>query len=157
MNAGLLPILLLSPVLVAAGVSDLRIMRIPNKLVLIALALFVVTAPLLTWHEIGMRVAAAGIVFAIGFALFVANMFGGGDVKLLAALMLFVPSTALVPFGYIFSFSLLVGIVFIVTLQSSPLSRRLGWVSSRAKGKLPMGISIALAGILLPIVLMVTA
>ncbi|MDE1990940.1 MAG: prepilin peptidase, partial [Rhizobiaceae bacterium] len=73
--------------LTAAALSDLFTMTIPNRVSLILLGAFVVLAPLLgvPLPLIGMHFAAAAIVFFVCFALFAANVMGGGDAKLLAA------------------------------------------------------------------------
>lgn len=72
-----------APLLVAA-VWDLATFRIPNVLNLVYLALFPVAALLAPgpvdwlWH-----LAAFGLVFVVGIAMFSFGLFGGGDVKLL--------------------------------------------------------------------------
>lgn len=149
----LLPFLLLMPILVAAAYMDLRDMRIPNYLVLAAIAIFLVTAPLVGWEELQWRLVAAASVFLIGFVLFALNLFGGGDVKLLSAVMLFIPSQSLQVFGLVFSASLLLGILFILCLRATAVLQSSNWVSLQKPGTLPMGISIAAAGIAHPLVL----
>ena len=146
----LIPLLLLAPVMVAVAYSDLRYLRIPNILGLVALVLFVVTAPLLTFGELGWRMTAAAVVFAIGFAMFALRLIGGGDVKILAALLLFIPSQTYSLFALNFSASLLLGIAFILTVRALPLFRQSQFVSLNTKSGFPMGISIALSGILHP-------
>jgi prepilin peptidase CpaA len=72
-----------APLLVAAA-WDLATFRIPNTLNLIYLALFPIAALLSPapvdwlWH-----LAAFGLVFVLGIAVFAFGLFGGGDVKLL--------------------------------------------------------------------------
>lgn len=73
----LIPLILIAPLLVFAGYSDLRHMRIPNFLSLAALALFVLTAPLLAWNELALRAVAGLIVFGLGFVAFMFGLFGG--------------------------------------------------------------------------------
>jgi len=144
----LIPLLLFSPVLVVVAISDLRQMRIPNRLSLIALALFVGSCFVLPMNEISLRLFCAALVFCVGFLLYVFRILGGGDVKMLSATMLFVPSSSLVLFAYVFSASMLAGILFIVILRNLPLRLEENWVSMQENNSLPMGISIALAGIL---------
>ncbi len=146
----LLPLLLLSPVMAAVAYFDLRYMRIPNKLVVIAVLLFLVTAPLVAWPEVGIRLAMALTVLAIGFGLFAMGLFGGGDAKMMAALMLFVPSQTYTLFGYGFSLAMLAGIGLILLLRCVPVFSGSSWVSMQQKGTFPMGISIAMAGLLHP-------
>jgi len=151
MQVELVPLVLLAPVLIATAISDLRWLRIPNTLVLIALAIFAVSCPFLPIAETGLRLLTAAITLVVGFALFSLRLFGGGDVKMFAALMLFVPSQERLLFMQIFAFSLLLGSLTTLALQSAPIARQLHWESTRRKGKFPMGISIALAGLLLPV------
>ncbi|MBD3802347.1 hypothetical protein BMI90_14100 [Thioclava sp. L04-15] len=153
MSLQLLPLVALAPLLFMVAFSDLREMRIPNRLVLIALGLFVLCAPLLGWSEIGARLTVAGVTLAIGYVLFTLRAFGGGDVKFLTVLMLFVPSAAVAQFLIVFSVSLIIGSGIAIGLQRAPVAARLDWMTCRRRGKLPMGISLAMAGLALPYVL----
>lgn len=75
-----------------AAFTDLRSFRIPNHACLGILALYpvhlVARAHPLNWGEIGMAVAFASVVFAIGVFLFKKKVMGGGDVKLFALAVL---------------------------------------------------------------------
>ncbi|HJS32148.1 MAG TPA: prepilin peptidase [Alphaproteobacteria bacterium] len=85
-------------VLLWAAVSDARSYIIPNRLVLILIAAFVLAAPLLLPLPAIMRHVLAGIgVLAVGLALFHFRLLGGGDVKLFAAASLWVGLDLLVP------------------------------------------------------------
>jgi len=67
--------------LVAAAVGDLRRLRIPNPLIAFGLAVaaaFLVAADARLWPHL----AVGGAAFAVTFALFAANLIGGGDAKL---------------------------------------------------------------------------
>lgn len=69
--------------------NDAYSYRIPNivnlgLILLYPVALFATNAPL-DWQA---GLLAFAIIFAIGFGLFIANIMGGGDVKMLAALAL---------------------------------------------------------------------
>lgn len=151
MSPEFLPLIAAAPLLVAMAFGDFRWMRIPNALVLTMLALFALSAPFtLTLEEVTIRVIVAAVVFLLGFAAFAFNVMAGGDVKGLAALMLFVPTAQLATFGFTFSFAMLVGMGFALGLRhafGSPDSR---FVSLATKKGYPMGVSIALAGLLLP-------
>jgi prepilin peptidase CpaA len=70
-----------------AALSDLFSMTIPNRVPLILICSFVLLAPFLgmSLPLFGMHFAGAAIVFAVCFALFAANVMGGGDAKLLSA------------------------------------------------------------------------
>lgn len=144
----LVPLILLTPVLIAVAYSDLRYLRIPNLLVGIALFLFLVTTPLIGIPEAAIRLLAGVIVFSVGAVTFALRWFGGGDVKMLAALVLFVPSQTYSLFALNFSVAMLVGISFLLMLRRAPGVQNLGFEGIAAQGKFPMGISIAGAGIL---------
>ncbi len=148
----LIPLILMSPILLAVGFCDFRYMRIPNVLSVLAIIVFIATAYFIPFQELGLRVALSLATLVIGFIAFSLRMFGGGDIKMLAALMLFIPSHTLTLFAFVFSISLLVGIGLIVTLRTAPGARQSNWVSLQANAKFPMGISISLAGLAHPFV-----
>src|SRR5579862_711928 len=72
--------------LVAAAIIDSRSYRIPNAICLGLVALFplfVLTAPRsIEWDQ---HLMVFGLVLASGFAMFIGNLAGAGDIKLLAA------------------------------------------------------------------------
>ncbi len=127
--------------------SDLRELRIPNLLSIAAVVLFIGCAPFVAFDEILLRLLSVAAVFAVGFMLFALRILGGGDVKLLSALMLFIPTSSLMAFGYVFSASMLVGIVLIAALRKRPVRMAEDWASVQQPNTLPMGISIAFAGL----------
>jgi prepilin peptidase CpaA len=143
-----LPSLMIAPVLVWIAWTDFRLMRISNAAVLAAVAIFALTIPLIGWSEAGLRLVVALAVFAAGFALFALRVVRGGDVKMAAALMLFVPFGTYAQFALLFALALLVGIAVIQTLRLTPMTRTLRAVSSRASGDVPVGLAIALSGLL---------
>jgi len=142
--------LLVAPLLVAVAYYDLRYMRIPNIISLIALGLFVVTVPLVSTDELLLRVAAGAVILAVGLVLFGLRLLGGGDLKILAVLMLFIPSQTWTEFGWALSAAVLLGASFIVLLRSAPWLAETSWVTIRARGQFPLGLSIALAGLFHP-------
>jgi len=70
---------------------DLTSFTIPNwlngTLICLYVVLLLVTPEVINWQ---MALAGAGIVFALGFVVFGMNWMGGGDIKLLIALALWV-------------------------------------------------------------------
>jgi prepilin peptidase CpaA len=72
--------------LYAAG-SDIARLIIPNWVSIALAAAFVVAAFAygMTPYEIGMHLLFGAAMLAVGFFLFAANIFGGGDAKLIAA------------------------------------------------------------------------
>jgi prepilin peptidase CpaA len=149
--------LFLAPLLCAVAYYDLRFLRIPNALVLIAVGLFAIMLPVIGWPEAGSRLLAALIVFAIGFAGFALNVLGGGDVKMMAALLLFVPSDSYVVFALGFSAAMLVGIVAVLLLRATPRLANSSWAFARQPNTFPMGIAIAMCGLGHPLVGFLTA
>lgn len=155
MNDSLVPLLLVSPVLVAAAYSDLRHMRIPNGLSWAALAAFLLLAPAFVGAEqAAERAVVAAGVLAAGVAMFALRLVGGGDVKILAALFLFVPTSTMSVFLLTFSAAMLCGIALMPVLRAFPGAASSGWVALRRGAGFPMGISIALSGLAHPHVVM---
>lgn len=148
-------ILLLPLGLAIAAVSDLFTMTIPNRISAALFLSFLVLAPLmgLAWPDIGMSLVAGLAVFAGCFALFAANVMGGGDAKLLTVCAIW----------YGFNHSLLAFLVTVgyvggaVTLIFLLLRSQANWVmaigiplpaSLMTAKKIPYGIAIAVAGFL---------
>lgn len=153
MLAELVPLVLLSPVLVATGYSDLRRMRIPNALSLAALALFAVSAPfLMPLEAIALRAAIAAGVLCLGFLMFAFGLVGAGDVKIFSALLLFVPTPTMSVFLFVFSVAMILGMALMPVLRALPNAAQTGWVALERDAKFPMGISIAMAGLAHPVV-----
>ena len=68
--------------------------------------------------------------------------------KLLSALMLFVPVTTLSQFSLIFSAAMLLGTFLIIGLRQTGMLRATNWKSMTVDRSMPMGLSIAAAGLL---------
>lgn len=144
------PLFLVAPLLVAMALGDMRRLAISNGLVLAMGAVFVLSAPfLLPLPEIGYRLAAAGAVFVLGTAGFALGFWGGGDVKALTALIPFLPSDRLAIYGYTFSAAMAVGMGGVLSLRAVLGTLQSPWCALRPKAGFPMGLSIALSGLLL--------
>ena len=146
----ILPMLLLAPIMVAVAYFDLRFMRIPNSLTLITLGIFVIVALLFPPADLWARLGIAGLVFVLGCVGFASRLIGGGDVKILSALMLAVPANGVAVFANVFSVSLIAGILVVLTLRRIPQSSSWGWKTFGGSHKFPMGLSIAMAGLAFP-------
>lgn len=146
----LVPLILISPLLVLAAYCDLRFLRIPNLISLAIIAIFGVSVLLDAPDDLMTRLLAASVVLGLGFLAFAARLVGGGDVKLLSALVLFVPTHGLPLFSYLFSVALLVGVASILALRRSALVGKVNWKSLSQPKAFPMGLSIALAGLTFP-------
>jgi prepilin peptidase CpaA len=147
---GITPILLIAPLLVLAAYCDLRFLRIPNPVSATLVLFYVVFAILFPPDDLMARMLAVAAVFSTGFLAFAFGLVGAGDVKLLSALLLFVPSDQLILFANIFSASLLIGVTCIVLLRHVQFQGLAGWKSMSEPKAFPMGLSIALAGLTFP-------
>lgn len=147
-----IPLLLLSPLLIAVGYFDLRYMRIPNVFSLVALAVFAMMALMFPAGDLGSRLLAAAAILVIGFGSFAMGLFGGGDVKVLAVMMLFVPTSTLAIFAFVFAGAMASGILAVLILRTSERITHSGWKGLASIGSFPMGVSLAVTGILHPIV-----
>jgi prepilin peptidase CpaA len=133
---------MLAALLVAAAVVDLKKREIPHTIV-IAVALlavpFWIASGLSFWPDALLQIGVAFLVFAVFALLFAFGWIGGGDVKLLGALALWLPWQAVVMMLVIMSFAGLA-----VTLGTVVWSRvrRPG-----ATPEIPYGVAIAFAGL----------
>ena len=150
MGMSLVPMVLISPLLCWCAYSDLTRMRIPNAISLVAIVIFAVAATIAPPDDLVPRIAVAAAVFGIGLVTYLFGLFGGGDVKMLSALLLFVPAPTLAIFAYVFSASMLAGIAIMLALRRVPAAHRLGWKSISGSTGFPMGLSIAMAGVIHP-------
>jgi prepilin peptidase CpaA len=85
---------------VVAALSDVRSLTIPNKLNIAIAALFIPAALLsgLPWEILGGHLVAGLAAFVIGFGLFSFRIIGGGDAKMVPAVMLWMGPGAALPF-----------------------------------------------------------
>jgi prepilin peptidase CpaA len=139
--------------LVGAALSDLTRYEIPNVLSLTPAIAFALIAPALpVWTTLG-HLGAAVAMFALGAAFFVLNIWGGGDVKLLAATTLWVGWQELPSF--LLTVALLGAAIAILLLIARAIAgrdfRRGRWYSrllAKSSG-VPYGVAIATAALLL--------
>ena len=144
MNMGLSWILLglLAAALLACCWWDLRTRTIPNWLNL-AIALgavaFWVAVGLPVWPEVALRLAVAFVTFWVFAAAFAMGAMGGGDVKLIAALALWLPWQAVL--ALIFLMSIAGGVLTLAYLIRHRLAKR------EEKLEIPYGVAIAFGGL----------
>ncbi len=75
--------------LLAAAATDVARYRIPNVIVYAIVATFLVGAAFnFAWPTTALAILAGVVMFLVGAGLFAAGLFGGGDVKLIAAMAL---------------------------------------------------------------------
>jgi prepilin peptidase CpaA len=141
-----------------AVVSDFSSLRIPNWIPLALTGAFAVVAVLdIDQAALLARVGLAAVAFLLGFAFFAANWLGGGDVKLLAAIVLWtgLESTAefvvlMAAIGGVMALVLILvrshSLLFFGVAQRVWLVRRL--VELGERGQCPYGVAIGLAALL---------
>jgi prepilin peptidase CpaA len=125
-----------------AAVTDLRSRTIANWLnaaIALGAPLFWLASGLALWPDIGMQIGVAVAAFALLAALFAVGAMGGGDVKLLTALALWVPPTLFVQLLILMA---LLGGVLTVVMGSWHIARH-----RRERLAIPYGLAIACAGL----------
>ncbi|MEM6381508.1 MAG: prepilin peptidase [Pseudomonadota bacterium] len=135
-----------------AATTDVFTYTIPNKLNLVLVALFFIAAPLagLSLEMIAWHTGAALAVLVLTFILFMTGTFGGGDAKLVTAVMLwFGPAAGL---DYLLYASLLGGLITAAIVlgrtQASSLmfSPRAAWLVPLLNKEMGIPYGIALGG-----------
>ena len=141
LNVALLAALVL--LLLSAGIQDARTREIANWKNAAILAL----APLWWWSnglsllpDIAIQLAVAGVIFALFCGAFYFNWMGGGDVKMIGALALWLPFQALA--WMLIVMSLLGGALTVLLVAERFVRRRDGNI------EIPYGVAIAIAGLI---------
>jgi prepilin peptidase CpaA len=134
--------------LVIAAVIDVRTFTISNKLnltVALMAPLYWASVALPLWPGVGVQLAAGAIVFLLLAAAFYAGMMGGGDVKLAAALALWLSPISIIRFLVLMS--LAGGVLTLAVVAWHRAKRREG------RPEIPYGVAIAFGalGVLGPI------
>ena len=125
-----------------AAVTDLRSRTIANWLnaaIALGAPLFWLASGLALWPDIGMQIGVAVAAFALLAALFAVGAMGGGDVKLLTALALWVPPMLFVQLLILMA---LLGGVLTIVMGGWHIARR-----RRERLAIPYGLAIACAGL----------
>ena len=132
----------LAVALLVAAVTDLRHRRIGNWLT----AAIAITAPLFwwasdlsLWPQVAMQLGVAAGTFALLAALFAVGWMGGGDVKLLTALALWIAPPLFL--NLVIVMALLGGVLTIVLAAWHMLRGR------KERLAIPYGVAIACAGL----------
>jgi prepilin peptidase CpaA len=151
--------------LLAAARTDLLRYRISNRIVVAVIAAFLVGAAFeASLRDFGISLLAALVVFLVGAGLFALGLFGGGDVKLIAAMALWTGLADLPRFLLVMTAAGgLLGVVWMVRRrrQQTVLANELALPgespatgapsvepsASRLSNRIPYGVAIAVAGI----------
>lgn len=133
---------LLALLLLAACWYDLKSRTIPNELV-IAVALLALpfwwATGLAIWPDLALQIGVAALVFALFALAFAIGAMGGGDVKLVSAVALWLPWPAVLALLVIMS--LAGGVLTVALVTRHRLAR------TRARLEIPYGVAIAFGGL----------
>jgi len=145
-NAGFTELLLglLAILLLAAAFIDVRTFTISNKLnlaVALLAPLYWLSVSLPIWPSVAIQLGVGAAVFTLLAGLFYAGMMGGGDVKLAAALSLWLPPLATVKF--LILMSLAGGVLTLVVVALHRLRKKEG------RPEIPYGVAIAFGGLVI--------
>ncbi|MDQ4087644.1 MAG: prepilin peptidase [Pseudomonadota bacterium] len=133
---------LLALMLLAAGWFDLRSRTIPNELcgaIALAALPFWWANGLDPWPDVALQIGVAALVFALFAAAFAIGAMGGGDVKLIAAVALWLPWQAVI--GLLVIMSLAGGALTLALVVRKRLAR------SEGQLEIPYGVAIAFGGL----------
>lgn len=134
----------LALLLVSAGVQDARTREIANwknaVLALLAPAWWWVNG-MAVWPDMAIQLGVALLVFGFFFGAFCFGQMGGGDVKLIGALALWLPLQPLI--WMLIVMSLLGGVLTLIFLAERWIRRTRG-----TPVEIPYGVAIAIAGLL---------
>jgi prepilin peptidase CpaA len=136
-----LAVAILAAMLIVAATGDLRTRTIPNRLnAAIALGAipFWIFSGLTFWPEIVTQIGVAMIVFLLFAIAFRFGAMGGGDVKMVAALALWLPAGAVLKLLVIMS--LAGGALTMVMLLRHRIAK------SESELEIPYGVAIAFGG-----------
>lgn len=129
--------------LLSAGIEDARTREIANwKNAAIALLapLWWWSNGLALWPDMAFQLGAASVVFALFVGAFAIGQMGGGDVKLIGALALWLPMSALS--WMLIIMSIAGGAITLAFV----IERR--WRKSEGPVEVPYGVAIAIGGLL---------
>lgn len=140
-----------------AIVSDFRRLIIPNWAPLALVAAFAIFAAVhLEWRMVLAHLAVAAVVFAVATAFFIARWMGGGDVKLLTAVALWMGPEHGAPFTFLMAMLgavLAIGLILIrrygelagQSVRELAVFKRLAELART--GECPYGVAIGLAAL----------
>lgn len=134
--------ILLAVLLLMAAWSDIRTRTISNELnatiALMAIAFWWVAGEAL-WPDVAIRIGVAIALFVLCALLFMLRMMGGGDVKMIAALALWLPFGALMVMLTVMA--LAGGVITLALLI------RQRWRPNLPRPEIPYGVAIAIGGL----------
>lgn len=135
------------PLLALVTYYDLRYLRIPDSLSIAGLMLFAAQLVTVPVSGIDGRLIAAAVTFLVLFGLFAARLIGGGDVKFLPVLVLFVPPQQLNLFFLALSLAVPISVLGLAVARAAVPHPAGGWACTVHSGKLPVGLAMTLAAL----------
>ncbi|MCE9523440.1 MAG: prepilin peptidase [Alphaproteobacteria bacterium] len=150
------PVLLatVSAAMITAAAYDATTLTIPNWISLLLFAVFPVLAfsSGMGWAESGVHLAIGLAALAIGIALFAANLIGGGDAKLFAAVCLYMGSASVASFVFAVALAgglLACAVLAIRSVALTGITTRFSWLHrlSTSGTGIPYGVAIAAGGL----------
>jgi len=133
---------LLAALMIAAAISDVRTRTISNRLnaviALLAIPFWIATG-LAAWPDVPLQLGAALAVFLVFVGLFALGAMGGGDVKMIGAVMLWIPLPLFMPTLTVMAIA--GGILSAIMLIHMKIRPR------EAPVEVPYGVAIAAAGL----------
>ena len=134
---------ILAAMLVVAATGDLRSRTIPNwlnlSIALLAIPFWIVSR-LPLWPDVVVQVAVALAVFALFAAAFSLGAMGGGDVKLIGAVALWLPFE---PLAWMLVVMALLGGALTLLLVAERW-----WLRAKAPIEIPYGVAIVIPALL---------
>jgi prepilin peptidase CpaA len=139
-SLGLMAILGL--LMIVAAISDLRSRTISNELnaamALLAIPFWIVSG-LALWPDVAIQFGAAFAVFLVFAGLFAIGAMGGGDVKMIGAVMLWIPLPLFIPMLTIMAIGGgILSAVMLIHMKLRPSDKPV---------EVPYGVAIAVAGL----------
>lgn len=134
--------ILLAVLLLMAAWTDIRTRTISNEInITIALlaVIFWIVAGEALWPDVAIRIGVALVLFVLFAILFMLKMMGGGDVKMIAALALWLPFSALMVMLTVMALAGGVITLFLVIRQR--------WRPNAERPEVPYGVAIAAGGL----------
>ena len=133
---------LLGLLMIAAAISDVRSRTISNQLnaamALLAIP-FWIASGLALWPEVAMQFGAAFLVFLLFAGLFAIGAMGGGDVKMIGAVMLWIPLPLFLPMLTIMAIGGgILSALMLIHMKLRPSDKAV---------EVPYGVAIAAAGL----------
>ncbi|WP_353474337.1 prepilin peptidase [Salipiger sp. H15] len=130
------------------AVHDARHFRIRNATVLAMLGLYVLAQGAMLFPTLPGDLLVGGLLFGVGFVMWLLRALGAGDVKLMLPLGMMLGVQGVLPFAVLLMvlslvFYLLIVIFWKFRAETGPW----GWFARmKAEGRVPYGVLLALAG-----------